>query len=158
MAKLSNVANAYSLQRATNGLARKGIQSFKSNPMGAFAVATSGFAISHRMQQGDSFISAAGKEVAEDILYTLNPGLMMAAQMAPLAYQGVKAAHDFRERKTEELHDLRYNMYGRIGGGYMDTNRALTMRQAAVQQIQGNKLNARSALGGEARLFANNIY
>lgn len=36
---------------------------------------------------------------------------------------------------------------------YQDTNQALTMRQAAVQAIQGSKLNARNALGGEASLM-----
>jgi hypothetical protein len=40
----------------------------------------------------------------------------------------------------------------------MDTQRAQTMRQAAVQAIQGSKLNARSALGGEAQIFANNPF
>jgi hypothetical protein len=45
-------------------------------------------------------------------------------------------------------------MQGIVGGNYMDTQRALTMRQAAVQAIQGSKLNARSALGGEARILA----
>ncbi len=39
---------------------------------------------------------------------------------------------------------------------YVDTQAAYTMRSAAVQAIQASKLNARSALGGEARLMARN--
>lgn len=41
-----------------------------------------------------------------------------------------------------------------LGGNYYDTNRALTMRQSAIQAIEGSKLNARSALGNEAKLHA----
>lgn len=39
------------------------------------------------------------------------------------------------------------------GTTYMDTQKNLTMRQSAVQAISGSKLNARSAMGGEARLM-----
>lgn len=41
-----------------------------------------------------------------------------------------------------------------VGGSYYDTNRALTMRQSAIQAIEGSKMNARSALGNEAKLHA----
>lgn len=36
---------------------------------------------------------------------------------------------------------------------YQDTQQAATMRQAAIQAIQGSKLNARNALGGEAAMM-----
>lgn len=152
---LSIANNASSIGRTA---LKKGATSALKNPFAAVEIATTGSSMKYRMQNGDSLLSAAFKETAETALYMSNPAIMTAIQVAPLAYQGVRAAHDFRKRKGEELHDLRYNMYGTIGGNYMDTNRAATMRQAAVQQIQGNKLNARSALGGEARIFANNIY
>lgn len=153
--RLSIASNATSLGRTA---LKKGATAAVKNPLAALEILGTGSSMKYRMNNGDSFMSAAFKETAENALYMSNPGLMTAVQMAPLAYQGVKAAHDFRKRKSEELHDMRYNMYGKIGGNYMDTSRAVTMRQAAVQQIQGNKLNARSALGGEARIFANNIY
>lgn len=153
--RLSIASNATSLGRTA---LKKGATAAVKNPLAALEILGTGSSMKYRMNNGDSFMSAAFKETAENALYASNPAIMSAIQMAPLAYQGVKAAHDFRKRKSEELHDMRYNMYGKIGGNYMDTSRAVTMRQAAVQQIQGNKLNARSALGGEARIFANNIY
>ena len=153
--RLSIASNATSLGRTA---LKKGATAAVKNPLAAIDALGSVSGMKYRMNNGDSFMSAAFKETAENALYMSNPAIMSAIQMAPLAYQGVKAAHDFRKRKGEELHDMRYNMYGKIGGNYIDTNRAVTMRQAAVQQIQGNKLNARSALGGEARIFANNIY
>ena len=152
---LSIASNATSLGRTA---LKKGATAAIKNPLGGLEVLGTGSSMKYRMNNGESFMSAAFKETAENALYMSNPAIMTALQMAPLAYQGVKAAHDFRKRKGEELYDMRYNMYGKIGGNYMDTNRAVTMRQAAVQQIQGNKLNARSALGGEARIFSNNIY
>ena len=153
--RLSIASNATSLGRTA---LKKGATAAVKNPLAALEILGTGSGMKHRMNNGDSFMSAAFKETVENALYASNPAIMSAIQMAPLAYQGVKAAHDFRKRKSEEMHDMRYNMYGKIGGNYMDTSRAVTMRQAAVQQIQGNKLNARSALGGEARIFANNIY
>lgn len=156
---MANLASGQNAMSAAFGKAgRKSLEIAKQNPLGFLEVAGSAYGVNQRMSRGDSFMSAAFKEGVEGALYMTNPGLMTAIDLAPLAYQGVKSAHDFRRRKAEEMHDLRYNMYGKIGGGYMDTSRALTMRQAAVQQIQGNKLNARSALGGEARIFSNNIY
>ena len=153
--RLSIASNATSLGRTA---LKKGATAAVKNPLAALEILGTGSSMKYRMNNGDSFMSAAFKETVENALYASNPAIMSAIQMAPLAYQGVKAAHDFRKRKSEEMHDMRYNMYGKIGGNYMDTSRAVTMRQAAVQQIQGNKLNARSALGGEARIFANNIY
>ena len=39
-------------------------------------------------------------------------------------------------------------------GDFVDTRGAQTMRQATVQAIQGSKMNARSALGGEAKILS----
>lgn len=46
---------------------------------------------------------------------------------------------------------------GNMNFSYTDTEAAYTMRQSAVQAIQGSKLNARSALGGEAKLMHRGI-
>jgi len=40
-----------------------------------------------------------------------------------------------------------------MGGDYVDTERAATMRQRAVQEMSGSLLNARSVLGQEALLM-----
>ena len=41
-----------------------------------------------------------------------------------------------------------------VVGDFVDTRGAQTMRQATVQAIQGSKMNARSALGGEAKILS----
>lgn len=41
---------------------------------------------------------------------------------------------------------------------YTDSQQALTMRQAAVQAIQGSRMNARNALGGEAAMMHRGWY
>lgn len=107
------------------------------------------------MKTADRSMGAAlTKSAVSGFLMANNPYLYMGTQMAPAVIQGAQAAHAFRRTKAEELSQIRQWSQS-VGGNYMDTNQALTMRQAAVQQIQGNKLNARSALGGEARIFSN---
>lgn len=110
--------------------------------------------VNHRVQQGSSLSGALAHELTQSAMFAMNPGAMTLAYAAPAIYAGMDAAYTHRRQKAEEL--LAFdNPSQRIGGNYMDTQRAQTMRQAAVQQIQGNKLNARSALGGEARIFSN---
>ena len=110
--------------------------------------------VNHRVQQGSSLSGALAYELTESAMFAMNPGAMTLAYAAPAIYAGMDAAYTHRRQKGEQL--LAFdNASQRVGGNYMDTQRAQTMRQAAVQQIQGNKLNARSALGGEARIFSN---
>ena len=110
--------------------------------------------VNHRVQQGSSLSGALAQELTQSAMFAMNPGAMSLAYAAPVIHAGLDAAYTHRRQKAEEL--LAFdNPSQRIGGNYMDTQRAQTMRQAAVQQIQGNKLNARSALGGEARIFSN---
>lgn len=134
-----------------------GVKSIASHP-GAM-IGAAGFAMdtNYHLKQGTGMGTSLFKAGVENALWATNPALMAGVQLAPLAVQGTIAAHDFRRRRGQEIQDAKYNR-GRVGGNYMDTSQAQTMRQAAVQQIQGNKLNARSALGGEARIFANNFY
>jgi len=58
--------------------------------------------------------------------------------------RGMQAVHDIG-RNSVRLH---------TGGDYVDTQRALTMRQAASQQMANSLLNARTYLGREAAYFA----
>lgn len=119
--------------------------------MGSFA-----FGVLTQAALGVATGDSLGKSVGTGLLYEgfLNaaaPGLFWAQ----LGYEGVKggvsaymAAKPQMSRRRRAALDPT-NMYF----NYQDTEQAYTMRQAAVQAIQGSHLNARSALGGEARLM-----
>jgi hypothetical protein len=99
---------------------------------------------------GENLGSAILHEIPESAMFAIAPGLMWtytAAQLAPLAVQGYMAA--------DQGLRSRYNQARKPGTNftYTDTRQAYTMRQAAVQAIQGSKMNARNALGGEASLM-----
>jgi hypothetical protein len=105
------------------------------------------------MMEGDSFGTSLFKAIPGSIAWAVAPGLMMTTSIAsaiPGLVQGYMAA-DAKLAST-------YNMKHKPGTmfTYQDTNQAATMRQAAVQAIQGSKLNARNALGGEAALMHRN--
>lgn len=122
---------------------------------GLFWGVSSAVDINRQVQdEGSSLSGAAAKTLARNAMFALNPTATAIAGVVPMVYAGAEFAHTHRRQKAEQL--LAFdNPSQRLGGNYMDTQRAQTMRQAAVQQIQGNKLNARSALGGEARIFSN---
>ncbi len=151
---MSIVQGALGASKAALGTGAKAVM---SNPGKVFAAGQFGMDANYHLKQGTGMGTAVFKAGVENILWATNPVLMGAAQIAPLAIQGTIAAHDFRKRRAQEIQQDKYNR-GRVGGNYIDTAQAQTMRQAAVQQIQGNKLNARSALGGEARIFSNTYY
>lgn len=112
-----------------------------------------------RVKDGSGLMSAIGREAISSALWATQPHLMTGIMAAQFAVQGTQAAYAFRRQAhTKFTGMLESAGSNQVGGGYMDTNQAATMRQAAFQQIQGNKINARSALGGEARIFANNRY
>jgi len=102
------------------------------------------------MSNGDNFGTALIKAVPESVAWAIAPGLMIAytaAQLVPAAVQGYMAADNRLRGKYNQNHQAG-TMFS-----YRDTRAALTMRQAAVQAIQGSKMNARNALGGEAALM-----
>jgi hypothetical protein len=103
---------------------------------------------------GDDAGTAVLKAGVNTALWYTAPGLMTAYSIASAVPQGVGAAYQWHKKQTTWWNNAHLN--GQVGGNYQDTQRALTMRQAAVQAIQGSKLNARSALGGEARILNNN--
>ena len=103
--------------------------------------------------------SAVTKEAVNTALWMTAPGVMAAATAAPMIAAGVQGAYRFRRQRHEAITgQLNHATSGVVGGNFQDSEHAATMRQAAVQQIQGNKLNARSALGGEARIFSQRYY
>lgn len=80
----------------------------------------------------------------------LHPGLQAAYFGVQLAGMGVGIADSLRrtgERKYQQ------RMQTGLKSTYTDSQQALTMRQAAVQAIQGSRMNARNALGGEASMM-----
>lgn len=107
------------------------------------------------MKAGDSFGTAAAKGVVSGMLWTTMPGIMTAHMLATSIPGGVSAFNQYKRQK-----ELWWNQAHRpnFGGQYQDTRRAQTMRQAAVEAIQGSKMNARSALGGEAKILNQNMY
>ena len=108
--------------------------------------------LNHNIKEGRSIGASALRVGADIAAYSVFGGAYAAAQVGYGAYQMAGAAVDYRKRKAQEL--AIQSEAGRVGGNFMDTDQAQTMRQAAVQQIQANKMNARSALGGEARIFS----
>lgn len=112
--------------------------------------------VKQNMDNGDSFVTASMKAAATTMLWSKFPLAMTAvtaAQVTPAAVAGYNRWH----KEKEEWWNQQFYR-GTVGGNYEDTQRALTMRQAAVAQIQGSKMNARSALGGEARLLSENYH
>jgi hypothetical protein len=112
------------------------------------------FETASNMAAGDDFTKAAMKGTVDSILWTNYAPAMMAYQLATGLPAAGQAAYSWYNQQKQWFNTMHLN--GTVGGNYHDTQKALTMRQAAVQAIQGSKLNARSALGGEARILNQN--
>jgi len=129
------------LSKAPKGVWGKGMLGF------------TGFDIYQNVQMGDDVGTAMVKAGAQHIYWTMAPALAATTTFAPMIGEAAYGAGKFLHQK-EQWWNKQFNQTGMVGGQYMDTQRAQTMRQAAVQAIQGSKLNARSALGGEAKIFS----
>lgn len=106
------------------------------------------------MAQGDDFGTAAMKAGTTAALWTVAPAIM-SVHLAATALPAVAGSvHQWQRGKAASWNAGFAK--GQVGGQYQDTQRALTMRQAGIEAIQGSKLNARSALGGEARILSQN--
>lgn len=104
------------------------------------------------MAAGDDVGTAALRAGAETALWYTAPAIM-GIHLAATTIPGIAgAANQLHRGKVNQWQMAHLN--GQVGGNYQDSQRALTMRQAAVEAIQGSKLNARSALGGEARILS----
>ncbi|ONG92331.1 hypothetical protein BKK40_06095 [Bacillus cereus] len=117
--------------------------------VGAF----SAFDVYSNVQAGDDIGTAVVKAGTQQIYWTMAPTLAFATTFAPMIGEGAMAAGRFAHSK-QQWWNQQFQHNGVVGGNYIDTQRALTMRQASVQAIQGSKMNARSALGGEARILS----
>lgn len=109
---------------------------------------------SMNLAAGDDAGTALLKAGATTALWYAAPGVMTAHMVATTAPAAFGAYHGWKRNATSQWNTN--FLQGSIGGQYQDTQRAHTMRQAALGAIQGSKLNARSALGGEARILSSN--
>lgn len=105
------------------------------------------------VQAGDDVGTALTKAAGQHIYWAMAPTVAAVTTFAPMVGQAAFSAGTFIKNKNQWW-DMQFRPNGTVGGNYMDTQRAQTMRQAAVQAIQGSKMNARSALGGEAKIMS----
>lgn len=101
---------------------------------------------------GDNLGTSVAKASVTGLMFASNPVMatgLMGAGLAKDAYFGINR---FNMQK-KQWWNAQYATNNQVGGNYVDSQRAQTMRQASVQAIQGSKLNARSALGGEAKIM-----
>lgn len=101
---------------------------------------------------GESLTRGFAMGVVENVI---GAGALTALQIAP-ALPGMVRGYQNYEDKLNSQYISRRDPRN-MNFSYTDTQAAYTMREAAVQAIQGSKLNARSALGGEARLMHRGI-
>lgn len=131
--------NFSSIKKATSGLGSVGTMV--------------GIGAAIRMNQDkDNLGAAIAKEIPMSLLYSVMPmSLLLAGQFAPDivggTVQGMRQLNQNAHQNYKDTHKIGPRFT------YQDTDQALTMRQASVQAIQGSKLNARNALGGEAALM-----
>jgi len=107
------------------------------------------------LDQGQGVGEAALKSAASFAAWSAAAPVMWGHMAATTGIDAVEAGYKWRKQRSEEMRSQLVSDRT-VGGNYIDSSRAQTMRQAAVQAIQGSKMNARSSLGGEARLFHNN--
>lgn len=101
----------------------------------------------------ESMPTALRKGVVDSALWTVAPGIMTGLMVGSAGFAGAKALIGGAEQKYHKNRQMYDKMNRPFQNSWQDTERSYTMRQAAVQAIQGSKLNARSAIGGEARLM-----
>ncbi|HLO11263.1 MAG TPA: hypothetical protein VK190_03280 [Pseudoneobacillus sp.] len=109
------------------------------------------FSVASDMKEGDSLGKAVFKEAGMMAFMMGAPTVFWGYQAAQLGGAIATGIYNLDNQKTNWF---RQNTRTTPQFNYVDTQAAYTMRSAAVQAIQGSKLNARSALGGEARLLA----
>lgn len=101
---------------------------------------------------GESLFRGAAMGVVENVIGGWSLLALSLAPVAPSLARGYLNWQDKLNSKYRARTDP-----ANMSFSYSDTEQAYTMRQAAIQAIQGSKLNARSALGGEARLMHRGI-
>lgn len=137
------------------GAGKKGMSAVPGGAISKTVLGMTAFDMYGNVQAGDDIGTAGVKAGANYMLWAALPGPMTAFTFGPALAGAAMQTGTFINKK-QQWWNQQFRPGNTVGGNYMDTQRAQTMRQAAVQAIQGSKLNARSALGGEAQIFANN--
>lgn len=101
----------------------------------------------------DSFGEALFKGGLEGLIFEALPGPMLGILGAQLGAALVKGGYQLYDTQYQAHRSNYINMHRTFNTPFVDTQQALTMRQAGVQAISRSKLNARSAIGGEAALM-----
>ena len=113
---------------------------------------STGFELVGRVSSGEKLsLGTIGKSAVSGVAWELvHPGAAFAYGAASLAVAGGAAAYGSVKKQMQKWKD---NRQTGLRSTYTDSEQALTMRQAAVQAIQGSRMNARNALGGEANMM-----
>lgn len=157
--KTASVIGASASSMITGGIkagAKGGFNAVKSGKVSLLGAKDFVSTVNNETKEGRSLGASLVKGSAGYLAYAMAPQAMLGMKLATGARSGAVAAIDFRKRRGHQI--AAENHHNVIGRGFQDTNAAQTMRQAATQQIQANKMNARSALGGEARIFSNKSF
>lgn len=102
---------------------------------------------------GNSWTDSVMKGAFNTAMVAVAPEIAIA-QMGAAVFGAAAAVHKGLNTRIKDKTQSAYKSgIPGFGPGFADTQQAYTMRQAAVQAIQGSKMNARNALGGEASLL-----
>lgn len=110
-------------------------------------------------EQGDGFAKAVGKLAIESALWAnpLTQPVMMGIMGAQLVKGGMEAVVEYGKNggnlAAKQVNNVYKNGAGYVGGNFIDTNNASTMRQRGLQAMEHSGYNVRSVLGSEARTF-----
>lgn len=115
---------------------------------GVSAAWTAGASINEGNGIGESLVQGAAMGVVENVI---GGWTLAALQLAPAMPALARGYVNYQDKLNSKYRSRRDS--SNMNFSYTDTQQAYTMRSAAVQAIQESKLNARSALGGEARLM-----
>jgi hypothetical protein len=119
--------------------------------LGNFAIDTGLNFMAYKMQ-GEESNSAMVKGLGQAVLWNAIGPVGSVLMIGGAATAAGTVLAELGKGKWERTITRNYTS-GVIGGNYVDTKQALTMRQAAVQAIQQARVNGRQVLGNEASFF-----
>lgn len=127
-------------------------QARKTSSVGKLGILGLGVDTAFNLSAGDNLGTSLMKAGVTGALVASSPvvfGAITGTQMLGEAGWGI-AKYNYQQK---QFWNREFATNNQVGGNYVDNQRAATMRQAAVQAIQGSKMNARSALGQEAKIM-----
>lgn len=108
------------------------------------------YADRRKTHPNESVVISGGIAAASAAAWMYIPGIMTAKMALDLGKSAGGAFGNMR-RSAYEKEFASFDNRGVIGSGFTDTDLTATSRQRGLQAIQQSRLNARSALGNEAR-------